>query len=78
LPTVTLFGVIPTSEAVPPLGALVVGALLVVVELVELVEVPPPQAAPTRTTAVIAAGSPSHPLSFTSLSLPDASVGAAL
>jgi hypothetical protein len=65
---VTWFGVIPTSEAVPPLGPLVVGPLLVVV-VDELFELPPPQAAPTRATAVMTTGSPSHLLSLTSLSL---------
>jgi hypothetical protein len=53
---------------VPPLGPLVVGPLLVVV-VDELFELPPPQAAPTRATAVMTTGSPSHLLSLTSLSL---------
>jgi hypothetical protein len=64
---VTWFGVIPIADAVPPLGALVVGALLVVVEL--LLELPPPQAAATRPTVTTITGSPSPLLSLTSLSL---------
>jgi hypothetical protein len=44
-----------------------VGALLVVVE--ELLELPPPHAAPTRTTAVTTAESPKLLLSLTSPSL---------
>jgi hypothetical protein len=69
LPTVTWFGVIPTSEAVPPLGGAVVDAALVV-EVDELVlELPPPHAAPTRATAMTTTGSPSPLLSLTSLSL---------
>jgi hypothetical protein len=65
---VTWFGVTPMSEAVPPLGALVVEPLVVVVvEL--LLELPPPQAAPTKATATTTAGSPSPLLSLTSLSL---------
>jgi hypothetical protein len=64
---VTWFGVTPTADAVPPLGALVVGALVVAVEL--LLELPPPQAAATRATTATIAGSPSPLLSLTSLSL---------
>jgi hypothetical protein len=69
LPTVTWFGVIPTSEAVPPLGALVVGPLLVDVVDELLLELPPPHAAATRTTAMTTAGNPSPVLSLTSRSL---------
>jgi hypothetical protein len=65
---VTWFGVIPTSEAVPPLGALVVGPLLVVV-VDELFELPLPQAAATTPTTMTTAGSPRPLLSLTSLSL---------
>jgi hypothetical protein len=61
--------VIPTSEAVPPLGALVVGPLLVVVVDELLLELPPPHAAAMRATAIATAGSPSPLLSLTSLSL---------
>jgi hypothetical protein len=64
---VTWFGVTPMAEAVPPLGALVVGALVVVVEL--LFELPPPQAAATRATTMTIVDSPSPLLSLTSLSL---------
>jgi hypothetical protein len=64
---VTWFGVIPTSEAVP-LGALVVGALLVEVDEL-LLELPPPQAAATRAIAMATTGSPSPLLSLTSRSL---------
>jgi hypothetical protein len=65
---VTWFGVTPTSEAVPPLGGLVVGPLLLVVDEL-LLELPPPQAAATRATAMTTTGSPSPLLSLTSLSL---------
>ncbi|HEX4541196.1 MAG TPA: hypothetical protein VH112_13225 [Acidimicrobiales bacterium] len=68
MPTVIWFGVTPTSDAVPPLGALVVGPLLVVV-VDELFELPPPQAAATTATATTTAGSPIPLLSLTSLSL---------
>jgi hypothetical protein len=66
---VTWFGVTPTSEAVPPLGALVVGPLLVDVVDELLLELPLPHAAPTRATAITTAGNPSPLLSLTSLSL---------
>ncbi|HWC39858.1 MAG TPA: hypothetical protein VG476_15080 [Acidimicrobiales bacterium] len=68
MPTVTWLGVTPIAEAVLPLGGLVVAVLLVVpVEL--LFELPPPQAAATRATTITIAGSPSPLLSPTSLSL---------
>jgi hypothetical protein len=65
---VTWFGVIPTADAVPPLGALVVGTLLVVVDEL-LLELPPPQAAATTATAMATNGSPSPLLNLTSPSL---------
>ncbi|HEX6475819.1 MAG TPA: hypothetical protein VF005_00985 [Acidimicrobiales bacterium] len=67
MPTVTWLGVTPIADAVLPLGGAVV-AVLLVVEL-ELLELPPPQAAATRTTAMTTTGSPSPLLNLTSLSL---------
>jgi hypothetical protein len=65
---VTWFGVTPIAEAVLPLGGLVVAVLaVVVVEL--LFELPPPQAAATRPTTMTIVDSPSPLLSLTSLSL---------